>query len=175
MNKRNIFSMTLLALGLAAVSVPLILALPWLLFPLRNAERIKYPDRVTFTKISGIFAMVDWGCEDWDRPTQCPLIVHFNGSDMDAKYLSSVERLHREEWTKRIYENPPGTVTAISMSSPSGLVECAFRSGQLTNVSVNAAKVEPGEVAVSYRGRRVVLPATADEITGALGPPLPKD
>ena len=67
MKKQNIFSLTLLAFGLAAVSAPLILALPWMLFPLRNAERIKYPDRVTFTKISGIFAKVDWGCESARR------------------------------------------------------------------------------------------------------------
>jgi hypothetical protein len=62
------------------------------------------------------------------------------------------------------------------MHSPGGVIRCSYRRGLLTNVTVDATKaVAAGDVAISLGGQRVELPATADTITAALGPPLAKD
>ena len=172
----NLIAAVLLVLGLAAVLVPLLMALPWVLFPLRDAERLKYPDRVTFTRTDGDYTRAAWDAGDWDKPGPCPVTVHLAGQDLDPADLGSFDRLRRLGWVEQVYENSDGRVTGTAMRSPNGVVECSYRGGQMTNVTVDAAKANgPGEVAISLGGRRIALPNSADAITSALGPPLAKD
>jgi hypothetical protein len=78
--------------------------------------------------------------------------------------LSSLDRLRREEWSAE----PKGP--GIDVFLPGRLIECHFRNRALTHVRVDAdSRSEP--VAVSYRGRRIDLPTTAEAIKSSLGPP----
>lgn len=170
----NLIAGALLALGLATVMIPLLMA--FTLGPLRERGRLEYPGRVAFTRTPGDYTKVAWDAADWDNPGPCPLAVHLGGVDLDAAYLGSPDRLRRLGWAEQVYENSEGQVTGVAMRSPGGVVECSYRAGRLTNVAVDAAEAQGAvEVAVSLGGRRVALPNSAEAITAALGPPLPKD
>ena len=56
------------------------------------------------------------------------------------------------------------------------LVCCNYRGGVLAGVSVGALPGDGGgPIAVSVGGKRAGLPATAEAITAALGPPLRRE
>jgi hypothetical protein len=152
------------------------MGLPWVLSPPRDEERLKYPNRVTFTRTPGDYTQVNWDAADWDDPGPCPLAVRLAGVDLDAAALGSPERLRRLGWAEQVSEDSDGRVTGTAMRSPGGVAECFYRAGRLTSVAVDAAKAQgAGEVAVGVGGRWVALPNSAEAITAALGPPLPKD
>jgi hypothetical protein len=170
----NLVAGVLLALGLGAVLVPLLMALT--LGPLRERGRLEYPDRVTFTRTPADFSRADWDAADWDDPGPCPLAVRLAGADLAPADLGSPDRMRRLGWTERVYENPDGQLTGTAMTSPGGVVQCSYRAGRLTNVTVDAAKAaQPGGVAVRIGTQWVGLPNTAEGITTTLGPPPSKE
>jgi len=161
----NILAAILLTLGLGAIVVPLLMALPWVLFPLKDYPPLRYPDGVTFFQdSSGRFRKAGWSADDWDHPTPCPLTVHLPTGDLDPAHLASLDRLGRDGWT----EEPRGL--GIDVFVPGRLVECHFRNRALAYVNIDSDR-GLGPVAVSYRHHRIDLPATAETITGVLGPP----
>src|SRR5687768_10320402 len=105
----EVIAWVLLALGLGAIVVPLLMALvmglPWVLSPPRAEERLRYPDRVTFTRTPGDYTQVDWDAADWDDPGPCPLAVRLAGADLDAAALGSPDRLRRLGWAEQVSED----------------------------------------------------------------------
>ena len=160
----NILAAVLLTLGLGTVLVPLLMALV-IMGPLQAYPPLSYPHGVTFFQNSdGRFPQAAWSADDWDRPGRCALTVHLPTGDLDPAHLGSIDRLRQAGWT----EEPKGV--GVDLYSPGRAVECHFRHRALTSVRVDATK-GVGPIAVSYRGGRVELPATADTITGTLGRP----
>src|SRR4051812_22669232 len=92
----------LLSLGLAAVLIPLLsgllIGLPLALNPPREAERLTYPGRVTFTQTAGGYTRVAWDAADWDHPDPCPLAVRLAGTNLAPADLGSPDRLRRLGW-----------------------------------------------------------------------------
>jgi hypothetical protein len=163
----NIVAGALLAVGLIAVVCPLGTALPWIIFPLKAYDPLTYPNGVTFHQTSDQqFPKVTWSADDWDRPGPCPLVIHLPTGDLDATHLGSLDQLRNDGWTEEV------AGLGINLSSPGQVVECHFRNRALTHITVNAeAETSNVHIAVSYHGRRVLLPATADTIIAALGAP----
>jgi hypothetical protein len=164
----NILAAVLLGLGLFAVILPLLAALPWILFPLKGDQSLRYSDGVTFHHSSdGRFTAASWMADDWDLPGTCPLTVHLPRGDFGAAELT-LDRLRREAWTEK------EVGLGIDVYAPGRVVECHFRNGALTHLHVDGAAAEAREiepVALSYKGTRVELPTTGDAIKGALGAP----
>jgi hypothetical protein len=106
---------------------------------------------------------------DANNPQPCPIVVHFPTGDLGEKELSDVNALKRAGWTENgpsglmFRENPP-------------LVVCGYRRGVLVAVTVDTLPGNGGGPGVvSVNGKKVTLPATDEQITQALGPPLRRD
>lgn len=117
----NILAAVLLTFGLAAVIVPLLMTLPWVLFPLRDYPPLRYPDGVTFYQHStGQYRSVAWSADDWDHPTPCPLTVH----------------LPTVTWTRLICRLSTGSGARNGRRSPRApALMCSSRAGSLNATS----------------------------------------
>jgi hypothetical protein len=168
----NVLAAVLLGLGLLCAVGPLVPALPWGLFRLKDYPPLHYPGGVTFyPDPDGRLPRAGWSADDWDRPGPCPLTVHLPAGDLDPALLGSPDGLRRVGWAAE------EVGLGVDVSSPGRVVTCHFRNRALTAVRVDgraAAERGTGPAAVSVQGRRVELPATAESVAGALGPPPPR-
>jgi hypothetical protein len=148
--------------------------LAWLHTPPPPKVEFEYPDRVTF-RYSG--KVVWWSASDVHAPEPCPLMVHFDGIDLDRAALESPERLRGFGWDVFVnHREQDGRVYSLTARSPGRAVECSYIHGRLWLVEVGTIRgtgqPPPETVAVSFAGRRVALPSSREVIIAVLGPPL---
>ena len=135
-------------------------------------DGLQYSDEVYFLASPKGYSVVFWDAEHMSVHAFCPIEVHYAGADWKDEQLGSLEILRKVGWKERLNEKL-GSVPSTSIHSPDFVVECNFRSGRLISVRIDATKPQGIEgLAVSYRGLRVPLPASAETLQTILGSPL---
>lgn len=129
----------------------------------QKKRTLRYPEVYVYSWNGSHFRSVRWDSSQHTGP--CPLIVRLPAGDLGSAALSDPVELRRSGWLERV----DGNRVLLYRQTPPGLVQCVYEGGRLVEVEVTSA--EGGRVELAVGSRWLALPATPDDITGALGSP----
>jgi hypothetical protein len=133
---------------------------------MRGANEMEFPHRVTFIGWSDRYEIASWS-RDPINPLPCPISIHLPDADVDEKKLSDREALG---WSQ---EDHGGGQVQMRYQRDNIVASADYEHGVLVRVGVNVLTARDiPEGILSVNGRKVSLPASEEELVGALGNPL---